>query len=61
MGNGVKERPALINGSKERLRFRSQKMKGKKCFEYRASVDLSNMKESIERIWRLVGTFKGGL
>jgi hypothetical protein len=32
----------------------------KKCLEYRASVDLSNMKESIERIWRLVGTFKDG-
>jgi hypothetical protein len=32
----------------------------KERLEHRASVDLSHMKECIERIWRLVRTFTGG-
>jgi hypothetical protein len=60
-GERSERTPALIKWVKGTAAFQIAEDERKKCLEYRASVDLSNMKESIERIWRLVGTFKGGL
>ena len=59
MGNGAKERPALINGSKERLAFQIAEDERKERVECRASVDLSKhegmYRKDLEVGWDLHG------
>jgi len=59
VGNGAKERPALINGSKERLAFQIAEDERKERVECRASVDLSKhegmYRKDLEVGWDLHG------